>query len=111
MGNIHVKLERIEAIDAKKEILSCEAGILELIKKIRQYKNLRLREISAKNNLKTSVSKLKNEVKKIKTILPKPEGIKHPVERIKLPKQEDGHNRDIDKQLNEIKSKLARLSA
>ena len=58
----HVKLSYEEALDAKKQFLSSELNLLHTIRKLKNYKLLRRKEIAVKNNLKTKLASLKTKI-------------------------------------------------
>jgi len=71
METLHVKLSSEEAINSKKNILHTEMNLLNLIKKIQNYKQLRNLELRSKTLLKTEIKKLAEEITELKKQLPK----------------------------------------
>ena len=69
---VHVGVEYLEAVSAKKEILQSEANLLEIIKKIRTYSQLRKREFILKNRIKKDLAEIKESVNKIEDEIPTP---------------------------------------
>lgn len=84
---IHIKVEFNKALEAKKDILGSQLGILKIIKILREYKVLRAEELETKSKAHRKLSELNTIIKKLQTQLPK---IKMP----KLAKTEE-HEEDI----------------
>ena len=115
MPEIHVRLEYPEAIEAKKSLLSCELGLLEIIRKIRKYQFLRKKELSEKLKLKTSFSKLKTDMNQMLKSLPKHKNIQSPdnttSSRTRKRKISEDFSPDLESELQTIREKLAKLSS
>ncbi len=113
MENIHIKLEYGEALYAKKELLSMQLNLLEFQKKFKDYKNSRKRELILKGKLRKELSSLKQEIDNMEEALPKEEGeglklLKRRT-RKKYKRTEKKGQRGIERELQEIKEKLAAL--
>ena len=52
METRHIMFDYEEALSAKKNLLTTEINLLSILKKIKDYKNLRKREFSLKNKLR-----------------------------------------------------------
>jgi hypothetical protein len=103
----HVKIDRRDALSGKKNLLSAEIDILNIQKKVRNYKVLRKKELSLKSKLKTNFGALKTKLNLFQTSLPKDSN--HPKPQKKQKIIEKAHTKDIQDELNDIKSKLAQL--
>ncbi|MBT4375910.1 hypothetical protein HOD29_00860 [archaeon] len=68
---IHIKLQYEEAVETKKDILSSEINLLNLIKIIRKYKDLRKKELENKIKIQRKVKQLKANINKLQKTLPK----------------------------------------
>jgi hypothetical protein len=119
-SNIHLKLDYLESISAKKEILLSEKDILQVMKHIRAYNLLRKQENAIKNNLKENIGHLKKEIEKIEILLPRDTHFHFPKEeseikhveitpKTKKIKQKKEIKSQIEQELEEIEAKLARL--
>jgi len=114
MKNIHVRFEYEEAVENKKEILTTQLNVLQLLKRVSNYKKLRKRELITKNKIKTAATKLKDNLKELETLLPEESGEVH-IERKgkrKSKKQETEEiekSKNIEHQLSDIKERLAKL--
>jgi len=104
----HVKLDFEEALNAKKQLLSAELSILQTVKRIKSYKLLRKKELSAKNKLRVSAKALNSKVNLILSTLPEEEGKPRILKRRRNRKQ-DEEKQDIKEELEEIQNKLAQL--
>ncbi len=110
MEEIHIKLEAGEAINAKKNLLSTEINILNLIKKIRDYKRARKEELKKKAKLRTELRKLINEMKILEKELPETKGVKKTREgRVKVKLIGKAKSTKLESELEDIKRKLERL--
>lgn len=108
METKHVKFNYEEALEAKKELLSAELGLIELAKRIKNFKTLRKRELSAKDKLKTALKNIKVKIKLIHSTFP-PEEVPKTKQEIKEKKIKRQHEQNIKDELQEIEEKLASL--
>ena len=128
---VHVWIDAAQAVDAKKQILSSETNLLEIIKIMREYNTLRKREFVLKNRLKKALEEIKDNITIIEAELPTPAeaGIKIEKEQIEEGKSEKAsemdelarierlrktsitkeRNRKIEDELEDIRAKLERL--
>ena len=70
---LHIRLNRDELINSKKEILSTEADLIRVLQAIKKYQNLRTNELKLKIRLLKKLKETKFEIKKLEETLPKPE--------------------------------------
>lgn len=104
---IHVGLEYEEAINSKKNVLSSEIELLEMIKNLKKYKNLRIEELKIKDSLYKKIMDTLREIKKLEKILPK---VKEKKEIKKEVIKKEKPDEDIEFQLREIRGKLRAMS-
>ena len=107
---LHVKLEHEEALEGKKDLLSSQLNILEILKRVKNYRIQRKRELILKGKLKKLFSSLNSEINQALEFFPKEEtqeDIK--VERDKK-KKETSRQKNIESELQDIKDKLTKLS-
>lgn len=108
---IHIKLEKDEAIKAKKEILSSQITLLKIAQQINNYSVGRFNENKLKQMLLKKIKETKIEIGKLQKILPKPTRPKilkkqeKDEEDEKIMKKEY-NKRSIEEQLIEIQKKL-----
>lgn len=110
--DIHVRLEHNEAVSGKRELLSAEASLLHLLKKIKTYKKSRKRELLYKNNFKKNISTIKSELKNIKETFPRETNIFHEKEKDREAEREtieEEKDEIIERELQDIKEKLEQL--
>ena len=109
---IYVKLEYNEAMQSKRDILASQVGLLQIMKKIRHYRLLRLEELKLKAKMYRKIKDLIANIKKIKTNFPmiKIPHLKKKEEREFVNKINDTQGSDYDNilenQLQEIQEKL-----
>jgi len=108
MENIHVRLEYAEALEGKREFLSLQLNLLNILKKLKNYKIERKRELILKNKLKKQLASLRTEINNIGTFLPSEEAEKQ-VKKKKKQTAEVRKKENIETQLREIQEKLAKL--
>ena len=112
METRHVRLEHSEALNAKKQLLSAELNLLHVIKRIRAYKLLRKKEFSLRRKIKSNLTSVKSRINLVISTFPK-DAIKSPKKhksaRITVEKLVKEPRSDIQRELEEIKRKLARL--
>ena len=106
METRHIRLDYEEAIEAKKQLLSSELNLLYMIKRLKAYKLLRKKEILTKVKLKSHMNSLKAKVNLMKSTFPK-----QGTEEVQLKKREveKGPSKEIQKELEDIQKKLAKL--
>ncbi len=71
-NSIHIRLQYVEALRAKKDILSFQMGLLRIMKNIQAYKTSRSAELNAKAELSKKIKELKTGIGKMQRTLPKP---------------------------------------
>lgn len=67
---IHIGVDHQSAVSAKKDILLSEKGLLEIIKRMRAYSELRKQEFILKNRIKKAITEIKTQTAKIEDELP-----------------------------------------
>ena len=111
---IHIRLDYMEALKAKRSILSSELSSLNIAKRIARYRAIRMEELGLKSRLYGKMKEAKLNIKKLQSILPNPK-VPRLVRREQamekhLEKDEILHNEgDIESQLREIQRRLERL--
>lgn len=122
MSSIHIKLEHPEVIGLKKDILMLEKGLLETLIHAQNYNALRKREFMLKNEIKKDLNKiilliteLENEMprEELKEVLEGKTSKEVVKEKVKEYKKKqiayDKKKREIEKQIEDIRAKLAIL--
>lgn len=114
---IHIKLEYPEAVQSKKDILSSQRDLIELLKTIKRYTLLRKEELNIKLKIYKKIKELKTNLGNLHQIIPKikiPEILKKGAEETKeefkeSKKKKEPYDRDLESQLEEIQERLKRL--
>ncbi len=108
MESLHVKFERDEALAGKKEFLYSQIALLELLKKLKDYRNSRKQELILKYRLRRELNSAKTKIVEIGEHLPK-----ETEEDIRMSRKskikEHEERKGIEAQLQEIREKLAGL--
>ena len=114
---IHVKLEYPEAVQSKKDILSSERDLINLLRMIKRYHLLRKKELDLKLKTHKKIKELKTNLSKLHQIIPKikiPDILKKeeekPKEKLPVKKIEEYEDKDLESQLQEIQERLRKLS-
>lgn len=103
----HVKLDYVSALAAKKDLLGAEINLLQIVRKMKAYRQVRKKEMTAKNKLRIEIGKLRKSMESVEKHLPS-ENIKEDKRKNKGKKIiEEGKN--LDSELQDIKKKLAKL--
>ncbi|MEK6824043.1 MAG: hypothetical protein AABY06_03325 [Nanoarchaeota archaeon] len=108
---IHIRLNRDELINSKKEILSTEADLIRILQTLKKYQNLRANELKLKARFLKKLKETKTEIKKLEEILPKPKipkilkGIENEKENFNISSKKD----NLEFQLEEIQKRLREL--
>ena len=111
-STIHVRVDYVEALESKRNILSSEMHILKMLGAIERYKLLRVKEASLKETLNKKIKELRNGIKHLEKILPKGE-VPKTIRKIKeepeekMPKEKTSNS--IEAQLLEIQRRIDKL--
>jgi len=116
---VHIKLNHIEALRARRSILSLEMGSIRIAKQIDRYRAIRFEELRIKNGLYGKIKETKSDIKRLKDFLPSPKRpkiIKKDEFREKPGKKESStysemNEGDIKSQLREIERRLGDLQS
>lgn len=113
---IHIKLSYLEALKAKRSILSSEMSSLNIAKKIARYRAIRLEELGLKTRLYGKMKEAKSNIRELQNLLPNPKIpkiIKREELREKHPEAESRSysEGDIESQLREIQRRLTELQS
>jgi hypothetical protein len=115
--NIHIGIEKSGCIESKKDMLLCERSILEIAQHMQSYRNLKKIEYALKGAIRQDLDIIRKEMEKIQASFPKDnihingavtEEKKREVKEIVKVKS-IRKKTDIEKQLDDIQEKLARL--
>ena len=106
--DVHVRLEYNEAKDGKRDLLSAQLELLRFLKRFKEWRLRRKRELSFRGRMKRELAFLRTSVNHFQGYLPKEAGEIKAMKPKKL--REEKFNKSIDTELHEIKEKLARLS-
>jgi len=106
---MHVKLEFIEAAENKRQILSLEFRILQMLNAIKEYHRLRELELKNKQKINFKLRKVSANLTKLKRIIPKIETPKKPKEDMETtlkPRHQINKRSDIEVQIQDIQKRL-----
>lgn len=96
---IHIKLEYLEAVQSKRDILGTQRDLIEVLKMIKRYHIIRIQELKVKELLLKKIKELKLNLNKMNQAFPK----------IKIPNiiQQDSHSeqKEMTKKIKEISGK------
>ena len=112
---IHIRLDYMEALKAKKAVLSSELTALNIGKKIARYREIRMEELELKMKMYNKMKEIKSSIRKLQIILPNPkmpkilkeQAIEHHTGEEKVLHDENS----IESQLREIQRRLERLQS
>jgi Fe-S-cluster-containing hydrogenase component 2 len=115
--NIHVGIEKSGCIESKKDMLLCEKGLLEIAQHMQSYRDIRKIEHALKNAIRADLDAIRKEMEKIHAGFPKEnihlkeaEAEEKKKEIKEIPKARPVRKKtDIERQLDDIQEKLARL--
>jgi hypothetical protein len=109
METKHIRMDQEEVIFAKKEILHSQINTLHLIKKLRNYKILRRKELTLRTKLKQEMGILRSKINLIISTMPREAHEKQTSEVKRVSSIKEKVNSDLQRELDDIKAKLARL--
>ena len=115
--NIHIKLEYPETISMKKDMLLLEKDFLEIMKYAKNFEELKKKEFLVKSKLKKDLALLESAISSAESHLPMEEievkQEKHEknqaMHTLKTGKTFEKKKSDVERQIDEIREKLARL--
>ena len=103
----YVKLDYEDALESKKSLLSSEINLLEILRKVKSYRNFRMKELSYKDKLRMELNNLDKKIEELQKSLPNE--YSKADKRKNKEKKVFKRDRDLEEELNDIKKKLARL--
>ena len=109
---IHIKLDHDEIINSRKKILGSEVQVINIMRSIEEYKELRMTELRLKTKLKTEVSIIKKDIAFIINKMPQLDETPQEIEVkdiMPLKRGRKKKNDHIETQLKEIQKKLSKL--
>jgi hypothetical protein len=111
---IHVKIDYMEAIQSKKDLLSSERDFIRVLKTMKKYNLLRKEELNTRLRMQNKMKDLKINLGKLSDILPKlkiPKILKKSKEQEEKPLKikQESKDRDLESQLRDIQERLRKL--
>lgn len=103
----HVRLNYEEALNAKKQMLASQMSLLQIVKRLKQYKILRKRELAIKTKLKSAIANLNSKISLIQSTFPEEDKPKVDKRKKRIAKEE---RKNFEEELKDIKDRLAKLS-
>lgn len=116
METRYIKYDYPEFISARKELLSSEINLINIISKINRYKMLRDNEQTFKKGIKEEIQNLKTKLKQIKSCFPEDEmkriaqSHEKKAKKTKKQKREISISKTLEKELEDIRIKLKKLA-
>ncbi len=110
METRHIKIDYEEALASKKNLLTSEINLLNVLRKINAYKTLRKRELLNKNRLRVQLGNLRKRIDLLQSSFPVEDyfKVKRKPAVKKTVSRKVGSN-DVSGELEEIKRKLEKL--
>lgn len=108
METRYIKLNYLNSLQSKKSMLGSEINLLQILRKLKSYKVLRLKELDYKNKLRIELGKFGKSIDFLEKSFPSYEFSKD--KRKNKQKTFFDSDRDLESELNEIKRKIANLS-
>ena len=112
---IYVRIDYNESLESKKNLLTTEVSLLNLIKSLKAYHSVRIEELKIKAGIYKAIRELNLTMKKTKSAFPffKIPEIKSRKEiptqkEVRMPKEKIDNN--LEMELQEIQKRLASLS-
>lgn len=107
---IHIRLDYMEALKARRSVLSSELNSLNIAKKILRYREIRMEELGLKSKLYGIIKETKSNIRKLQILLPSPKVPKIVKREQVIEKQVQEKDRSdesgIESQLREIQRRL-----
>lgn len=68
---VHIRLNYDEAKDSRKDLLSSEINLLQIIKRIQNYQELRMKELEIKQDVLIKMGEVRKNIMGLEKVLPK----------------------------------------
>lgn len=68
---VHIRLGYNEAKDSRRDLLSSEINLLQIMKRIQNYQELRMKELEIKQNILTKMGEARKNITDLEKVLPK----------------------------------------
>ena len=111
---VYSKIEYQDALFAKKHILETQINLLNTVNNIKNYQELRKKELMLKLKLKNNLKNIKDEITRINSHLPQTKEMKKHISVKKVKgyenKKQSEKASSIENELEDIKNKLSQLS-
>jgi len=112
-NSIHIRLDYLEALTARRNLLSSELFSLNVAKRIAAYRTLRLEEFRLKSKLYGKMKTTRSHIKMLQEMLPNPKIPKilrkENMEKLSKVELKASHEEGIEFQLREIQRRLEEL--
>lgn len=106
---VYISVDYSEALNSKKEVLSSEIILLNVVKSIKNYKMLRRKESLLKQKIYNLIKETDLKIKETLSLLPAVKLPKKKEEETVLEREYHRNSDDIELQLKEIQEKLNQL--
>ncbi len=119
---IHIRLDHSEAVISKVDVLSTQVYLIKMLKTMKAFHKLRAEELKTKIKIQKKLKEVNSNIHKLEVLLPKikiPEILQHGSVEVRetsvsetaseRKKKADPHEKDLEKQLQEIQDKLRKL--
>lgn len=111
---LHIRIEYMEAVESKKDLLSTEANLLQIRQAIKKYQELRLQELRLKLKIQRRIKEVGSDIDHLEKTLPQVRIPRYLVEETfdNQPLKtisESPRSQDLESQLREIQEKLRSL--
>jgi len=107
MESRHIRINYEDILIGKKSLLSAEMDILQIIKRIRNYKILRQKESSLKNKLRTQLVSVRSKTTIMQKSFPQDQPMLRHKKRKEIKIQTPSS--DIQNEIEEIRKRLSSL--
>jgi len=109
---IHIKLEREEALESKKDVLASQFTLLKILKRVNSYRAYRSKEFELKIEFYKKIKELKAKMINLEKAIPKlktPKKLNKEEQTKPQPKKPEIRDSSIEGQLQEIQRRLEEL--
>lgn len=106
----YIGLNQASQVYLKKNLLYCEMGLLNSLKRYQKYKKLRKEETLIKDFLRKKISRIKEEFKELDKTLPRVEHKELLAASLQTPREKK-HRSQLEEEIDEIKRKLEELNS
>lgn len=110
MESRHIRVDHGDAIESKRHVLNSELHLIQMLKRVKSYRNYRKKELNFKIELKANVTYVKNKINEVIASMPELKEIKQE-KKVTSSKSNDTGKKEVNTLQTELEDIKRRLQA